>query len=157
PRAVSSRARAFGPRADQEPGLVNEVHDRQVEGVAEVYEAGQLFAARRVERPAALHRVAGRYADRVAVQTRESHDQRASVKSADLEKRIAIQNQVQNPPNVVRAATVAWNNRNQLLFAAKRIVGVFNSRRRLPDVRWQVREEAADLREGIVFAFDFVV
>src|SRR5262249_46067813 len=30
PRAVTGRARAFGPRADQEAGLIDEVHDRQM-------------------------------------------------------------------------------------------------------------------------------
>src|SRR5262245_31333400 len=128
-----------------------------MERVAEVDEAGHLFAARGVERAAAAHRVAGQHADRVAVQPRKADDQRAAVKSADLEKRIAIKDQAQNPSNVVGPAAVARDDRNQLLFAAARIVAGFDSRRQSPDVRRQVREEAADLREGFVLTFDFVV
>src|SRR5262245_36462829 len=128
-----------------------------MERIAEVDEASHLFATRRVERAAAPHRIARQHADRVTVQPRKPRDQRASVKFADLEKRITIQNQAQNPPNVVSSAAVTWDDRNQLLFTAARIVAVSDSRRRLPDVRRQIRKEAADLREGFFFAFDFVV
>src|SRR5262249_28887118 len=84
--AVTSRARAFGARADQEAGLINEIHDRQVERVAEVDKTSHLFAARGVERAAAPHRIAGQPADRVTVQPHKPRVQRASIKASDLEK-----------------------------------------------------------------------
>src|SRR6266498_1601933 len=40
---------------------------------------------------------------------------------------------------------------------AARVVTGFDSPRQSPDIRRQVREEAADLREGFIFAFDFIV
>src|SRR5262249_59402659 len=91
-----------------------------------------------------------------AVQPRKTRDQRASVKFADLKKRIAIKNKAQNPSNVVSSTAVARDDRNQLLFTAARGVAGFDSRRQSPDVRRQVREEAAEFRGGFIFAFDFV-
>src|SRR5262245_29986990 len=106
-----------------------------MERVAEVDEAGHLFAARGVERAAAAHRVTGQHADRVAVQPRKADGQRAAVKSADLKKRIAVKNQAQNPSNVVSSTAVARDDRNQLLFTAARVVAGFDSRRHSPDVQ----------------------
>src|SRR5215510_3768114 len=85
-RAVTSRACAFGARADQEAGLINEIYDRQMERIAEVDKTSHLFAPRGVERAAAPHRIAGQHADRVTVQPRKPRDQRAPIKASDLEK-----------------------------------------------------------------------
>ena len=90
--AVSARAplrmvAAFSAcGADDEAGLVDEVHRRQVEGVAEVDEAGHLLAAVGGQPAAVVVGVVGEHADGVAVEAGEPVTTRVPAAAADLEQ-----------------------------------------------------------------------
>ena len=74
--AVADRAALLGLDADLEARVVDEVHDRQVERVAEVDEADHLLRRVGVDRAAALARIVREHADRDAVEPRERRHER---------------------------------------------------------------------------------
>jgi len=155
--AVADRACPLRRRADQEARLVDEVHARHVERVAEVDETGHLLRRRPVEPAAAMERIAREDADREAVEPREARGERPAEVAADLEERVAVDDQPHELPRVVAALSVPRHDRQQRLLAPHGIVARLAARRDLPDVRRQVREEAADLRERVVLALGLVV
>src|ERR1700745_743783 len=108
--------------------------------IAEVDEASRLYTAGRVHCPAALLRITSKHSNRISIQARKAHNRRPAVVATDFKERIAIEYEIQEPPDVISATAIARNDREQLFFTALRIIkmlGVFNSWRNLPDVRRQ--------------------
>ena len=150
-------SRAFGRASDEEARIVDEVHDRNMKCVADVDQPDHFVAGRRIRRAAAVARVVGHHADRVAIEPRQPRYQRTPVVVADFEERVAIEDGVQNAADVVGLAPIARDDRDQFVLAPVGGVARRLPRRRLPDARWQVRQEPADRLERFFFARDFVV
>ena len=155
--AAADRAGALGLGADHEAGLVDEVHDGQVELVAEVDEAGELLGGVRGQPAAVVLRIGGEHADGPARQPREAGHERAAVVAAELEHRAGIEHELEDPAGFVRAPAVARNDREELLLAPVRRVRGLDERRRLPGVLGEIGEEALQLSEGVVLVLGDVV
>ena len=128
-----------------------------MKGVAGIDELAQFVGSRRVERSADYERIVRHHANRIAVEAREASDQRTAEIWRDFEEGIAVQNQFEHAAGVVTGAPIMRNQIEQFLFAPIRIVLWFSARRHLPNVLRQIRKEAANLREGVVFALCLVI
>ena len=113
-RSRANRTRALGRGADQKSGIVDEIHHRNVKRIAKIDQPDHLVARRRVGRAAALPGIVGDHAHGITVEPRQPGGHRTPVVIADLEKRIAIENQIQDAPNVVAAAPVARDDRKSV-------------------------------------------
>ena len=155
--AAADRRLALGLGADQEAGHVDEVDDRQAELVAQVDEARLLLRGVGGHAAAVVLGVGGDDADRPALEPGQRGDDRPAEAPAELEDRAAVEDQLEHPAHVVVAARVARHDRQQLLLAPVGRVGRRQRRRRLPDRRRQVGQEAADLRERVLLVARLVV
>ena len=95
------------------PGLVDEVHDRQPELVAEVDEAGHLVGGLRGQAAAEVRGIGCQHADRPAVEPRERGDERAAEARAELEHRAAVEDGVEDLTHLVRLAPLARDDRDE--------------------------------------------
>ena len=78
PGAAADGALAPRRRPDHEAGLVDEVHDRQVELVAQVDEARELVGGRGAEPAAVMRGVGSEHPHRASVEPGQRGDQRAA-------------------------------------------------------------------------------
>ena len=69
--AGADRSRALRRAADQKSRIVDEIHHRNVERVADIDQANHFVARRSVGRAAAVARIVRDHAHRIAVQSRE--------------------------------------------------------------------------------------
>src|SRR5688500_7881435 len=76
---------ALGLDANHEAWLICEGHDRQVERIAELDQAHDLFAGGHIRRRAE-HRVVGHYPDRIAVKSSKARHPRPSIAGSDFEE-----------------------------------------------------------------------
>ena len=113
-------AGAFSGASDQEAGVVDEVHYRNVERVADVDQPDHLVASGGVGRAAAVARVVGHDADRVAIEARKPRNQRAAVIETNFEERVAVEDGVEDAADVVSASPVARNERRAALLRGDR-------------------------------------
>ena len=107
--------------------------------------------------PAEEPRIVPERADRPAVEPREHCDLRPSVVTPELERRVPVDHQFDQPARVVRLHALAGDQREQLLVAAVRWIVCLDDRRELVDIRGQVGEEAADLRKSVRLVLGLVV
>jgi hypothetical protein len=149
PRAPADGAGPLGLDPDDETGLVHEVDHREVEGVGEVHEAGELVGGVGGEAAAVDTRVGGDHRDGVAVEPGQPHDGRAAEAAAHLEQRAAVDHEADELSHVVRLAPAAGHDLAQLGLAPAGIVVGRPPRRRLPGACRQVGEEATDLRQRV--------
>ena len=91
----------LGVEADHESGDVYEVDHWDVEGVAELYEAGLLLGARAVESAAEVHGIVGENADGVASETGEAANEGRGTVAAYFEEGAAVGDDFNNVPHVV--------------------------------------------------------
>jgi hypothetical protein len=108
-RAEDAGALGFEPNSVA--GLVHEVDDGQVEGIAEVHEANAFLGGRGREPAAVVVGVVREDADRVAVEAGQAADERAAVPLVDLEDGIAVEDGAEDAAGVVDAAALAGDGR----------------------------------------------
>ena len=135
-------ADVLGLGADQEARLVDEAHDRQVEGVAQVDVAAQLLRGLGGHRAGVEVRIVRDHADRLAAQAREPAHERAAELGRGLEEAPAVEHELERAAHLVRLAPLARHDREQLLLGAVGGIVAARDRRGLPDVGRQVGEEA---------------
>src|SRR5215472_915184 len=155
--AAAYGAGPLGLDSDDEPRLVDEVDDGQVEGVREVDEAGQLVRSRRGQSTPVDPRVGGHNRDGVAVQPGQGRDHRAAETAAQLEQRVAVNHERDQSAHVVDLAAAAGDDAAERGFGPERVVAAGPSLRQLPDALWQVGEEAGHLSQRVVLALGQVV
>ena len=159
PRAVADRGRLLGRRPDDEARLVDEVDDGQVERVGQIDEAGDLLAG--LGRPAAAVHVgvAGEDGDGPAVEPGQTGHGRATPAAPDLREGVAVDERVDDRPDLVDLPPVAGDRVDQPVVAALRIValGLRRARRCVEHRRRQIREEASRQRERVLFVGDDIV
>ena len=97
------------------------------------------------------------HAERKAVRARETGDLLTRVAGRHLEEGAAVDDELDRATDLVRAAALARDEREQLLLLAFRRVVAGEYRRTLPDVRRQVAEERARLPECLRLVGDHVV
>ena len=150
-------AAAFRVDADDESGVVDEMHDREVEGVGEVDEASDLL--RRVGCPpgAVEVRVAGQHRHRPAVDAGEPRHRRPAVPAADLEERVSVDDRVDDVTDLVDLPGVARDRVGEPVLTALGVVGWIDSGRRVVDRPGEVGEEGPGTSERVVFGVDHVV
>src|SRR4030095_8141434 len=108
-----------------------------------------LAAACAVQRAAAEGAVVGEDADRTPREPREPGHLRAPVARTELEERAAIDDVLDHAPDLVGAAALARDDRQELFLGARGRIVASGDRRQGVDARRQVREEGADLAEGV--------
>src|SRR5690606_5471410 len=150
-------ATALGLGSDHEPGHVDEVDDRQVEGAAQVGEADLLLGRRRVQRARQVHRVVADQSHGDAVDPRERRDDRAAPLGPHLEERVPVDDLGHRVAHPVRAATVLRDDVQDRVAGPVYGVGAIAARRELPDVLRQVPQDGADLADRLVLVGDQVV
>src|SRR4029450_8955960 len=91
----------------QEARAIDEVHNRQMEGLREVDEALHLLAGVRGPRPAVEVRIAGQDRHRPAVEPGQPGDDRAAVERLDLEERLAVHYRLHDRAHLVPLSGVA--------------------------------------------------
>ena len=121
--ALADRALLFGGDTDEEAGVVDEVHERQAEGVAEVDEARHLFGGGGIDGAGVEGRVVRHHADGDAVEAREPGDERLAEVARDLEEGAGVHDELDDPPHLVDAPAVSRDEGDELLLAALRVVG----------------------------------
>ena len=84
--AAPDGAVLLGLGPDEEAGVVHEVHDRQMERVAEVHHLRHLLGTGRGQGAARVHRIVGHHADRIPVEPRHSGHERGPILRRDLEE-----------------------------------------------------------------------
>ncbi len=157
PRALADGGGLLPRGSDYEPGLIEEVHRRDMEGVAEVDEARHLLAPVGRQPAAVVVRVVGDDPHRVPIEPREPRDHGSSPAAADLEEGVAVEHHAEDFPHFVGPAPVAGDGGKQRLLAPRRVVAWLRARGLLPRVLGQIRKEPADLTEGVVLVFGQVV
>ena len=95
---------------------------RQVEGVAELQEAGRLVGAGRVDGAGQVGRVVGEYADRVALDAGQGGDHAEAEVPAQLEDGPGVEDQVDGPAHVVAAQAVDGHDVAQPILVGARPV-----------------------------------
>ena len=106
PAAVAHERRRLDVGPDHHPRRVDERHERQVEGVAQLHEAGRLVGCRRVDRPAEMPRVVGEDADRAALEPGQRGDHAEAEVAPQLEHRADVEEQLDRAPDVVHAQAI---------------------------------------------------
>src|SRR6185437_15936382 len=99
--------------ADDEARDVDEVHHRQMEGLAEIDETSHLVAG--IGRPATAieEGIARQHRDRPAVEPRQAGDDRTAPHLADLEEAAAIDAGLDDGPHAIDLAAIARDRLDQ--------------------------------------------
>ena len=112
-RPAADRPGALRSGPDHEPRLVDEIADGEPEGVAEVDKASELVRSVPGEPAAVDLRVRGEDAYRAPAETCQRGDQRPAEAPAELEDRLAVEHELQDPPHVVGLAVIARDDRQR--------------------------------------------
>ena len=107
--------------------------------------------------PAEAQRVVDHHADGEPVDPGQTGDAGTAVERGDLEERALVDHGADDPSRVERSPRVAVDGVGEGLVTAVGRVGGLAARRHLVDGRGQVRQEAADLVEGVVLVLGEVV
>ena len=118
---------------DGEPGLVGEVDERQVEGLAEFQEAEHLLAGRDVHRTAVEARIVAHDPAGDSVDPGEAGDAGLAVERPDLEETALVDDGLDDRVRIVGPPPVLRHDGQQRFSAPVRIVVRRPLRRRLPD------------------------
>ena len=105
PHAVPDRGALLGAGADEQPGLVGERHDRQVERRAQVGQPGHRLGALDGQAAPGHVRVTGHHADRMTVQAGQRGHDRPAV-TLHLHHRAGVEHRAQDVPDPVGLAPV---------------------------------------------------
>src|SRR5579863_4591922 len=108
--------------ADDGAGLVDEIDDWQMKGVAKIDEGLELYRSREIETAAVLEGIIGDDADRIPVQSCEASHDRGTEGRRNLEQRSFVAHQLENSARAIDLATLARNDREQFLLAPVAIV-----------------------------------
>ena len=119
---VADGGGALGRGPDDEPGLVDQMHDRQVEGVGQVDEPGHLLGRVRGPARAVVVGIAGEHRNRPARQAREPGDGRTPELAPELEERVAVDDRIDDRPHLVALASIAGDGVDEPLVASVGIV-----------------------------------
>ena len=99
------------------------MHDGESECFGEFNVAREFARSRRRPRAAHLTRVARDHGDRNAIQARQTGDDGPAPGTANFEQAAAIEHGLQDRPDVVRPAAIAWNRRIEPRFRAAGWIG----------------------------------
>ena len=155
--AVANRGRLLSLGANHEPRLIDQAHDGQVKGVAEVHQPSHLLCAFRRHCACVPGGIVGHDAHRLTLEAREAGDLRRPIQRGQLKERALVDDALDHPTHVVGLAAIARHNLNELRLLPVAIVLAGQDRRRFPDVSRQIAQEAPNLGEDPRLIISYVV
>ena len=137
--------------AGQEPGCVDDEHQRDLEHVAEPDEPGGLVGGFVVDRPGQVHRLVGDHADRTAVDPGEPGDDRRPALRGDVEEVAVVEDPQQDLVHVVGHVVGIRHDRVEFQVGRRdlRLQSRVDDRRLVEAVGGQERQEVTHVLERL--------